>query len=201
MTMANLFAIKSSVKGEYGCSSQLINLFVEKWESKYPESKTTILDLAANVPPHLTLDTVSVMPVSPVDRTAQQSNDIALSDRLTQEFIAQDVIVMAAPMYNLTIPSNLKTYIDHIVRAGLTFNYSENGPVGLIDNKKIYLICTRGGVYEEETLTVYMRSILGLMGITDITIIVAEGLDISPELQENSMADARAEVKKVVSNR
>ncbi len=127
--------------------------------------------------------------ISPDQQTAEQKKLSELSDNLIQELFNTDLIVIGMPMYNLGVPSTFKTYIDRISRAGKTFSYTENGPKGLVDNKKVIVLAARGGMHQGtalDTQTQYLKNIFGLIGITDVEFIYAEGLNMGESVAENS---------------
>ena len=140
------------------------------------------------------------MPVAVDQRTAEQQANMALSDQLTEEFLNADVLFLGIPMYNLSIPSGFKAYIDHITRLGLTFRYTAEGPIGLAGDKEVIIVLARGGIYwdtSNDTQTPYLKAILGFMGITNIKFIVAEGLKLSPEMCEAGMKSAGESIENI----
>jgi FMN-dependent NADH-azoreductase len=151
--------------------------------------------------PHLTLDTLGAL-MTPVDaRTQAQQAAVDFADELIAEVEAADAIVIAAPMYNFSIPSTLKAWIDHIARAGRTFRYTESGPQGLLTGKKVFVVTGRGGVFSGESPArgmdfqePYLRTVLGFLGLDDVTFIHIEGLKVSAEAAANGIARARAAI-------
>jgi FMN-dependent NADH-azoreductase len=132
----------------------------------------------------------------------KQLQAVALSEELIGELQVADIIVLGLPMYNFGIPSTLKAWIDHVARAGITFQYTENGPEGLLKGKKAYVIAARGGLYEgsaADTQTPYIKTILGFMGITDVTMVAAEGLNMGDDAKAASLAKAQGELDQLVS--
>jgi FMN-dependent NADH-azoreductase len=137
--------------------------------------------------------------MQPADQRAPaQQQAAALADTLIEEVEAADVIVIAAPMYNFSIPSTLKAWLDHIARAGRTFGYGANGPEGLLKGKRVFVFTARGGVYSGESPAKgmdfqepYLRAMLGFLGLDDVTFVHAEGLKISPEAADAGVATAR----------
>jgi FMN-dependent NADH-azoreductase len=195
--MANVLVIKSSLMGEAGNSNALVDQFVNEWRVANSTDVVSIRDFSTDPIPHLTGTRFTAF-VTPEDkRSEQQKDEVALSDELTTEFLAADVLVLGVPMYNFGIPSTLKAYIDHISRVGKTFHYTAEGPVGLAGNKKTFVLGARGGFYMDlpnDTQTPYLKLILKLFGITDVTFIVAEGLNINQEQKEKSMQNASNEI-------
>ncbi|QGZ41666.1 FMN-dependent NADH-azoreductase [Pseudoduganella flava] len=180
--MANVLYINSSVRSSGSLSRQLSAEFIGKWQANHPTDTIVERDLAANPVPHLTEEMLGAFFTAPDQRTAAQAQTVKLSDDLVDEVLAADVIVIGAPMYNFSVPSGLKAYIDHIARAGRTFKYTDKGPVGLIEGKKVYVFTASGGVYSEgpaagyDFLATYLKAVLGFLGITDISFIRAEGV-------------------------
>ena len=128
-----------------------------------------------------------------------QEDIVAFSDKLIDELKQADVIVLGLPMYNFGVPSTLKAYFDHIARAGVTFRYTDKGPVGLLTGKKAYVFATRGGVYGgKETQTAYVREFLAFVGITDVEFIYAEGLAMGDASREAALLKARNSMERLV---
>lgn len=171
--MSNVLFIKSSLNGSEGNSNILGNLLVAKLKE---EKSANIVerDLAADALPHLTqAEMASWAPDSNNQELA------SLSDTLIDELKASDTVVIAMPMYNFGVPSTFKAWVDRIARAGVTFQYTENGPVGLLESKKIIVVAARGGIYEgtqKDTQSQYLKDFFGLIGLTDISFVYAEGL-------------------------
>lgn len=196
--MNNILVVKSSIRGNKGNSSKLVDNLVQRWQEQQPDDEFVIRDLCQSPLPHLSEASYLAMPVATDQRSAEQHAELALSDQLTEEFLNADTIVLGIPMYNFAIPSGFKAYIDHIARLGLTFRYTAEGPVGLAGNKEVIIVLARGGIYwgtENDTQTPYLKNILGFMGISNIKFIVAEGLNISPEMCETSMQAATANIE------
>jgi FMN-dependent NADH-azoreductase len=195
--MKTLLQIRSSIFSDNGQSSQLANRFVEQWREANPRGRVVVRDLAAAPIPHLDAARFGAFLSKPEARTAEQAAVIGYSDALIRELKDADVVVIGLPMYNFGIPSTLKAYFDHIARAGVTFSYTEKGPVGLLTGKQVYVFAARGGLYAgtpKDTQTGYVREFLGFLGMTDIEFIYAEGLAISPESKQASLSKAHAQI-------
>ncbi len=195
--MTNILHIKSSIFGDHGQSSQLSDAFLSDWTAKNGQAQVKVRDLANDPVPHLSGETVAGFMAEAGDRNAAQAEAIALSEELISELQDADVIVLGLPMYNFGIPSTLKAWIDHVARAGITFRYSENGPEGLLKGKKAYVLAARGGVYAgtaNDTQTPYINLLLGFLGITDVTMVAAEALNMGDEAKAQSLSNARAEI-------
>jgi FMN-dependent NADH-azoreductase len=201
--MTTLLQINASINTGNGQSSQLANQFVAAFHERNPEAKIVVRDVAAAEPvPHLNAERFGAFITTPEQRSAVQHSVVAYSDALIDELRQADVIVIGLPMYNFGVPSQLKAYFDHIARAGVTFKYSEKGPVGLLTGKKVYVFAARGGLYAGtplDTQTSYVRDFLRFLGMADVEFIYAEGLAISPEHKEAGLAKAVAEIARLAA--
>ncbi len=191
----NILVIKSSVFGDNGNSSTLVNEQVERLKAQHPDATVVVRDLSAEPIPHLDGERVSAF-FTPAD---QRSDDQQAVEDFSQALIAElkdaDQVVLGLPMYNFGIPSQLKSWIDHVARAGITFRYTENGPQGLLDNKPVTVLAARGGLYagtENDTVTPYIKLFFGFVGITDLSFVFAEGLNMGDDVKEKAMSEARA---------
>ena len=199
--MKTVLEIRSSIYSHSGQSSRLADRFVAHWRAANPGGKVIVRDLAQDPVPHIDADRFAALIATPEQRTAEQKAIVAYSDALIAELKTADVIVLAVPMYNFSIPSTLKAYFDHIARAGVTFRYSEKGPVGLITGKQTYVFAARGGRYASTPLdsqTPYLRMFLGFIGITDVEFVHAEGLAMSEASREESLANAHARIGEIL---
>lgn len=195
--MANVLVIKSSLMGEAGNSNALVDQFVDQWRADNPDDEVSTRDFSRDPIPHLTGERFKAFTTPEIDRTEQQKDEVALSDELIAEFLAADVLVLGVPMYNFGIPSTLKAYIDHISRVGMTFRYTAEGPVGLAENTRVFVLGARGGLYfntPNDTQTPYLTTILNFFGLHDLTFVIAEGMNISPEQKEKSLHQAALEI-------
>jgi FMN-dependent NADH-azoreductase len=200
--MINLLQINASINNGNGQSSQLANRFVAAFRSSRPEARIMLRDVAAQPVPHLDGERFAAFITPAERRTAAQKAAVAYSDSLIDELKQADLIVLGLPMYNFGIPSQLKAYFDHIARAGVTFKYSEQGPVGLLTGKRALVFAARGGVYAGsplDTQTGYVRDILRFIGIGDVEFVYAEGLNISPQSKEAGLAKALAEIERLAA--
>lgn len=198
--MSRVLIVESSARQQGSISRQLTAEFIAQWKAAHPADEVVVRDLAQETVPHLNSDLLGGW-MKPAD----QQNDaeraaLARSNRLTEELLAADVLVLAAPMYNFGIPSTLKAWLDHVLRAGVTFKYTETGPQGLLSGKRAFVLTARGGVYAGGPLDhqePYLRQALAFIGIHDVTFIHAEGLNMGAEFQEKGIAQARAQLVKV----
>ncbi|WP_281544650.1 FMN-dependent NADH-azoreductase [Grimontia sp. SpTr1] len=196
--MASVLFLKSSILGEYSSSTKLIDQLV----SQLGEDTFIIeRDLAAHPIP--VLDGELMMGLRGAENpTKRQQEALAQSDQLIEEIKASDTLVIAAPMYNFNIPTQLKNWIDFIARAGVTFSYTENGPKGLLTGKKAIVVTTRGGMHKDmptEHITGYMTTVLGFVGITDVQFVYAEALAMGEEPAQASMEQAAKNLQALVS--
>lgn len=192
-----LLQLNSSLYGDRGESSRLADRFVSEWRDAHADARILYRDLAGEPIPHLTAEHFQAFITKPAERTAGQQAIAGFSDELIGELQRADVIVLAAPMYNFGIPSTLKAYFDHVARAGITFRYSDKGPVGLLTGKKVYVLSTRGGQYAGtpgDTQTAYLRQFLGFLGLTDVEFVHAEGLAFGDDHRKASLASAQAAI-------
>jgi FMN-dependent NADH-azoreductase len=195
-----LLHIDSSPLAEVSVSRQLTSLIVEEWRRLDPAVEIIRRDLGAEPPAHLSNELLKLVRLGEdVPVSAELRAEIELSDRLIDEFLAADVVVIGAPMYNFTVSTQLKAWIDRIARAGRTFRYTANGPEGLAGGRKAIIVSSRGGIYSGDRSALdfqepYLRAILNFMGVTDVTVIRAEGVNISPELRRQALDAARRQI-------
>src|SRR5258708_24720548 len=201
--MTTLLQINASINNGNGQSSQLANQFVATCRKRNPEAEVIVRDVAATEPvPRLDAERFGAFITQADVRSAAQHAVVAYSDTLINELKEADVIVLGLPMYNFGVPSQLKAYFDHIARAGVTFKYTEKGPVGLLTGKKVYVFAARGGLYAGtpmDTQTSYVRDFLRFLGMADVEFVYAEGLAISPESKEVGLAKAVAEIARLAA--
>ncbi|KQW88513.1 FMN-dependent NADH-azoreductase [Massilia sp. Root418] len=203
--MANVLYINSSVRNSGSLSRQLSAEFIAKWKAANPADTIVERDLAANPVPHLTEQMMGAFFTPAEARNADQAYTVKTSDTLVAEVQAADVIVIGAPMYNFSVSSTLKAWIDHIARAGVTFKYTETGPVGQLTGKKVYVFTATGGVYSEgpgaayDHLSTYLRAVLGFLGLTDITFVQAEGVALGEQAVADTLAKSRQSIDQLVA--
>jgi len=196
--MKTILQLNASIYSDNGQSTRLANELVASLRT---DEKLVVRDLAKDPVPHLDAERFGAFIAKPEARTLQQDAFVAYSDGLINELKQADVIVLGLPMYNFGVPSTLKAYFDHVARAGVTFSYTANGPVGLLTGKKIYVLATRGGVYaggKLDTQTAYVRDFFAFLGITDVEFVYAEGLAISEASKNASLAKARESIGRFV---
>ncbi|MGA8259719.1 MAG: NAD(P)H-dependent oxidoreductase [Arenicellales bacterium] len=192
--MKRILFVKSSLNGTESASSVLAEDLIGELETRHPGSSVTPLDLDRLALPHLAAPEFKSWVVSPGERSSEQIELSACSDRLIAQLRAHDTLVLAIPMYNMGVPSTLKAWIDRVVRAGRTFRYTENGPLGLVQGVDAYAVFARGGAYRGtpmDTQTGYVKAVLGLIGIKDVKTLFAEGLAMGSESRDRSLGEAR----------
>jgi len=197
--MKKILNITSSPRGAASLSIQLANVIVDKLRAAHPDAVVETVDLVKVHFPHLEESHLTSF-FTPVDKHSEQDRAaIRHSDQMIRAIQDADILVIGAPMYNFTIHSTLKAWIDHIVRSGVTFRVSEGRPQGLINGKKVYVAISSGGIYSEgpmkayDFIEPYLRVILGFIGLTDITFFRAEGFNV-PGVRETAMEKAVAAV-------
>ena len=200
--MKTLLQINSSLNAKGGQSSLLANSFVAAWQAAHPGASIKTRNLAADAVPHLTAERFQAFLTKPEERTSEQQEVAAYSEALIDELKSADIIVFGLPMYNFSIPSQLKAYFDHIARAGITFKYTDKGPVGLVTGKKAYVFATRGGFYAgtpADTETPYVSNFLKFLGITDVEFVYAEGLAYGEESKAANLEKANTAIEQLTT--
>ena len=198
--MSNVLIIESSARQQDSFSRQLTRQFVSQWQAAHPTDQVTVRDLALNPVPHLDANLLGGWMKPEAQRSADEHASLKRSDELTDELLAADVLVLAAPMYNFAIPSTLKAWLDHVLRAGVTFKYTETGPQGLLTGKKAYVLTARGGLYAGSTSDhqePYLRQVMAFVGIHDVTFIHAEGMNLGGDFQEKGLNQAKARLSAI----
>jgi FMN-dependent NADH-azoreductase len=201
--MTTLLQVNASISNGNGQSSQLADQFVAAFRRRHPGARIVKRDVAAAEPvPHLNAERFGAFITAPAERSAAQHAVVAYSDTLIEELKQADVIVIGLPMYNFGVPSQLKAYFDHIARAGVTFKYTDKGPVGLLTGKKVFVFAARGGVYAGtplDTQTSYVRDFLRFLGMSHVEFVYAEGLAISPQSKQAGLDKAAAEIARLAA--
>ncbi len=198
--MSNVLIIESSARQQGSFSRQLTQQFVSQWQAAHPVDQVTLRDLALNPVPHLDANLLGGWMKPEAQRNADEQSSLQRSNELTDELLAADVLMLAAPMYNFAIPSTLKAWLDHVLRAGVTFKYTETGPQGLLTGKKAYVLTARGGLYAGSTSDhqePYLRQVLAFVGIHDVTFVHAEGMNLGGDFQEKGLNQAKASLSAI----
>jgi len=197
----NVLQINASAR-QGANSTRVADSLVARLQAANPTAQIVVRDLAAN--PHPILDEATLGALfTPADkRTPAQAARVALDDALIAEVQAAEVIVLGVPMYNLGVPVQLKSWIDAIARAGVTFRYTEKGPEGLLKGKKVYVGLARGGRYRDtpfDTQVPYLKTVLGFLGMTDVHFVYAEGLNMGADAARQGFAEAEAEIAAAIA--
>jgi FMN-dependent NADH-azoreductase len=185
-----LLHVDSAITGANSVSRQLTQAIVAEWKAANPGAAVDYLDLAVNAPGHLDGQVLS----------GGFKDDV--SERLVSQFLAADVIVVGAPLYNFSIPGQLKAWIDRVAQAGRTFRYTEKGPEGLAKGKTVVVASSRGGFYSNSEMgralehqESYLQAVFGFFGITDVRFVRAEGVSMGPEAKAKAITEAQASIK------
>lgn len=195
----NILQINSSVRGGASASTRLASSIVSRLQALHPGASLTVRE--AGTQPILDEAALGAIFTPAEQRTPEQAARAAIDEAAIAEVQAADVIVIGVPMYNFGVPVQLKAWIDAIAKAGVTFRYTANGPEGLLKGKKVYLALARGGLYRDtpaDSQTPYLKSVLGFLGMTDVSFIHAEGLAMGEEAAAKAFAEAEAEIAALV---
>ncbi|WDF61564.1 NAD(P)H-dependent oxidoreductase [Flavobacterium sp. KACC 22758] len=195
-----ILRIITSTNGDTSFSNQLSNAVIEKLTAANPETEVKTLDLTKTPLPYLTNSHISAVYAPENTHTTEQTEALKYSDEAIQTLLESDVIVIGVPLYNFGIPAVLKGWIDQVARAGKTFSYSAEGPKGLVTDKKVYLSIASGAIFSEgpyksyDFSESYLRTVLGFLGMTDVTTFRVEGTAI-PDFAENALPKALSSVE------
>jgi FMN-dependent NADH-azoreductase len=196
--MKQILLINSSISGDKGHSTQLAQQFI----SRLPQGSFTLdtLDLHQAPVPHLEMNEIAAWMTPAEQRSETQQALAKISDDIVARLQAADVIVLGVPMYNFGVPSQLKALLDRVARAGITFKYTEQGPVGLLDDKPVVIFATRGGVYQGTGLdsqTPFLQTFFNFVGLKDVHFVYAEGLNMGVDAQQAALAAATARLGEI----
>jgi FMN-dependent NADH-azoreductase len=201
-----LLHIDSSPLGAQSVSRELTRRIVAQWRAARPDAQVEYLDLAADAPSHLNMDSLGFrLGLADETLTDTQRRENAISERLVTQFLAADVIVIGAPLYNFTVPTQLKAWIDRIAQAGRTFKYTEKGPIGLAGGKTVVVASSRGGMYAGnpvmealEHQESYLKTIFGFLGVTDVRFVRAEGVAMGAGAKQKALDTAEVGIRATV---
>jgi FMN-dependent NADH-azoreductase len=204
--MSSILHIDSSPRGNRSKSRKLAKKFIDAWQDLHPDDVITYRDLRQTPVPHVTEDWIAASFTAPEALTSEMAELLKFSDELVDEFLAADRCVFSVPMYNFSIPSNFKAYIDQVVRVGRTF-MEENGQVkGLANGKKVLFITSRGVEFEAgspyegwDSQEPALRYAFQYMGVTDIQFIHANGLDMGDEARKRGLDEAQFKIQELVN--
>lgn len=206
--MATVLLIKANNRpAEQSVSVKLYETFLESYKESHPHDNVIELDLYNEELPYVGVDMINGTFKSSkgMNLSNQEAKAVAVADKFLDQFLAADKVVFAFPLWNLTVPAVLHTYIDYLNRAGKTFKYTEEGPVGLIGNKKMVLLNARGGIYSEgpaadvEMAVKYVASMMNFFGVKDIETVVIEGHNKFPDKAEQIITTGLEKAVKLAS--
>ena len=196
----NVLHIDSGILGDHSVSRRLTAAIAAQLKSDHPEATIVYRDLVAEPAAHLSGAHLMAANARPEDVDAKLAAEVADGAKILEQFLAADTVIIGAPMYNFSLPSQLKAWIDRIAVSGKTFRYTESGPEGLAGGKKIIVVSTRGGHYSEGPAAAmdhqesYLKVMLGFLGVTDIEFVRAEGLNISADRKQYAIAEAEKSI-------
>ncbi|MCP5161495.1 MAG: NAD(P)H-dependent oxidoreductase [Hahellaceae bacterium] len=199
--MTTLLHLNTSLFAAQGASHQLSKELVQQLLKQSPASKVIYRDFAEQSVPHLDGHWLTAISTAAHERSTEQAEKAAYSDQLIKELQTADTLVIGLPMYNFGVPSMLKAWFDHVARAGTTFKYTETGPVGLLTNKKVYLVATRGGIHKDQASDIqipFVKTFLNFIGLSDVEVIYAEGLNLSGDHRAQAFHTAREQIAALV---
>jgi len=202
--MKTLLQINSSLAGEHAASTALADRLVAGLAARAPGLAVVRRNLDRQPLPHLDAARLAALATPAAARTPAETAIAAEADRVIAEVQAAQHVVIAAPMYNFAAPSTLKSWFDHLARAGVTFRYTANGPEGLLQGRRATLVTTRGGVHRDrpqDHLVPYVRTMLAFVGITDLEVVYAEGLALGAEPRDAALDRARVEIDSLAARR
>jgi FMN-dependent NADH-azoreductase len=180
-------------------STRLANELTARLRAAHPDATLTVRDLAVTPQPVLDEAALGALFTPADQRTPEQAARVAQDDALIAELLAADTIVIGVPMYNFNVTAQFKNWIDAVARAGVTFKYSEKGPVGLVQGKKVFVVTSRGGIHRDQPsdqMTPYLRTVLAFLGMTDVSFIYAEGMAFAAE---QGLSQARAQIDELLT--
>lgn len=198
----NILQINGSARATGANSTRVADAITARLMARHPDATVELRDLARDPHPMLDEAALGALFTPPEQRTPEQSARVALDDALIAQLKRADVIVLGVPMYNFGVSVQTKSWIDAIARAGQTFRYTANGPEGLVTGKKVYVGLARGGVYRDtphDAQVPYLKGVLGLMGMTDVEFIYAEGVNMGPERAQAAFEAVDAQIAEVVA--
>ncbi len=206
-TQLNVLRLHTSLFAESSVSSQLVEDLTDALGSRIGQldARLNIVDRDfRNTPvPHLDGERLTALMTEEEERTEEQQAAIDYSDSLIAEIKEADVLIIALPMYNFSVPSMFKAWFDHVARAGVTFAYTEQGPKGLLKGKKAYLVSAMGGVHEvgqSDFLRPYVELLMKFIGIDDVEFVTANGLNMGEESRQRGLSDAQVDISRIVNS-
>ncbi|OYT90222.1 MAG: FMN-dependent NADH-azoreductase [Burkholderiales bacterium PBB3] len=201
-----LLHIDSSILSTNSVSRQMTAQIAQEWAAAYPGTQVDYLDLAVDTPSHLSAESLGFRLPAGTDLSDVQKRENAVSEALVSQFLAADVIVVGAPLYNFSIPSQLKSWIDRVAQVGRTFKYTEKGPQGLAGGKTVIVASSRGGVYSTseggramEHQESYLQTVFGFFGISDVRFVRAEGVAMGEAAKTQALEGAALQARAAIA--
>lgn len=199
--MKTLLQINTGIFGEHSNSTVLANAFAEQFAAQQG-AQVVVRDLVTNPLPHLDAEIIGAFASDGATRSQEQQAIIDRSQALIDELAQADAVVLGLPMYNFSVPSQLKAYMDQVARAGITFTYTETGPQGLLENKPVYVIAARGGIHaglESDSQTAFIKTFFSFIGLNDVEFIYAEGLNMGDDVKAKAFDQAKHVIETVAA--
>jgi FMN-dependent NADH-azoreductase len=202
--MTNILFVTSSPRGGASHSTKVAERVLSDLVANHSDAVVVRRDLAANPLPHVDEAYLGALFTPEASRTEAQQAQVALSDALVDELQAADIVVIASAMINFTVTSTLKTWLDYVARAGRTFAYIDGKPVGLLKDKRVVLVESKGGIYSDGPMKPsdfqlpYLRFMLAFLGLEDIEVVTVEGVNFGPEQAVKALADAERQAAEAV---
>ncbi len=204
MSQKKILIVETSPNGESSQSKNGAKILIRELKKKYSDLEIKVRDLDKNPVPHLNGEVIQAMFTKENERSIDQKNLLKLSDELTDELLWAEEIIIATPMWNFSVPSVLKSWVDHVSRAGKTFSFTENGLVGLASGRKVYVVVSSGSVFSEgsfasfDALAPFVKSFFGFIGMSDVNLIRFEGLN-DPNNQANAFSKGENAIKSILA--
>jgi FMN-dependent NADH-azoreductase len=187
--MSTLLQINAGIFGEHSHSTVLAQQFAAKYLEQHAHSELVVRDLISQPIPHLDATIIGAFASEEAARRPEQQAILDFSQGLIDELANADAVVLGLPMYNFSVPSQLKAYMDQIARAGVTFKYTETGPVGLLNDKPVYVVAARGGIHEgqpSDSQTAFVKTFFAFIGLNNVQFIYAEGLNMGEDAKQKA---------------
>ncbi|WP_349970042.1 FMN-dependent NADH-azoreductase [Pseudomonas caspiana] len=199
--MPSILIIESSARQQESVSRQLTQQFISHWRAAHPTDQIIIRDVGFNPIPHMDANLLGGWTKPAGERSYKEQVCLERSDELTNELLAADILVIAAPMYNFGIPSTIKAWLDHVIRPGMTFKYTPTRTQGLLTGKRAVVLTARGGFHADDNSDhqePYLRQVMSFIGIHDVTFIHAEGINLSSNFREKGMQNAASLLARII---
>ena len=200
--MSTLLQINTGIFGEHSHSTVLAQQFSSQYLAQHTNSQLVVRDLISEPIPHLDATIIGAFASEEATRTPEQQAVLDFSQGLIDELANADAVVLGLPMYNFSVPSQLKAYMDQIARAGVTFKYTETGPVGLLNDKPVYVVAARGGIHEgqpSDSQTAFVKTFFAFIGLSNVQFIYAEGLNMGEDAQQKAYQQAEKNIAAITA--